>query len=169
MQHYIQLFAYANPGPGIAFLLSLFIIGVTSMIWIIVWLPKGFRSHGWRDPHRLRINALIGVLVITTITILFPPLRQIGVWKDTGTNLLIDSRLADEYDRFWFGYIPTYGWIGHVMSRETPDSSVSVSSTSVSIRSYRLVEIEWRIDWIFLAGQIGIIFLGAAPFLAARN
>jgi hypothetical protein len=70
--------------------------------------PKG-KSWGW---WLFRVAPVIGVVFC------FPPLRGSGDWRDEATGQPIPGSVALEFDRFLFGYIPSYGWIGSLGREE---------------------------------------------------
>jgi hypothetical protein len=53
----------------------------------------------------------IAVLAIA-FTAAFPPTRRVGDWKSEATGEPIPTHYAQEFDRFLFGFIPSYAWIG---------------------------------------------------------
>jgi hypothetical protein len=162
-----MLAAYANVGPGIAFMLAGFVVGAACVLWIVIWLPRGFRSRGWHDPRRVRIRAGMSFGVFLLLMICFPPLRRVGNWTEPTTNFPLPRHLENSYDRAFFGYIPTYAWIGRCASTEVPDMSSTLRIAPGA--AYHLDTIKWRVDWVILAIQLGVALLFAFPFLLAQN
>ena len=162
-----MLAAYANVGPGIAFMLAQFVIGLACLFWIAIWLRKGFRSRGWHNSRRVRIRAGVSIAALMILMIGFPPFRRVGSWTEPTTKSPLPRHLENSYDRAFFGYIPTYAWIGRCASTEVPETSSTMRLAPST--AYHLDTIDWRVDWIILAIQFVVTLLFAFPFLVAQN
>jgi len=106
------------------------------------------------------------ILTIAVIMLCFPPLRRAGEWRHAENNQPIPPWLAIKYDRFYFGYIPQYDWIGKCFVTDTPDDSTTVSLWEFD--SYHLSGINWIVDWWFLIPQLVITSLFLLPFFRAN-
>lgn len=155
---------YANAGPGIFFLIVLIVVGIICVIWIAGWIPHGFRATSPRRPTS-SARWIFHLLTVAAIMLCFPPLRQAGVWHHTETNQPIPAASSIEYDRFYFGYIPSYRWIGKCFVTDIPDASTTISLSEID--TYRLSGIKWVIDWWFLIPQLIIACLFLLPFIRA--
>jgi hypothetical protein len=154
-------------GTGIAFIFALMFIAIICIVWIVVWLPKGFRLRRRGNQGHIRTLALWTVGAIIMLMLCFPPHLHTGEWSDSVTNAPIPAELQTLYDRDEFGYIPTFAWIGRHSETETPECSTTL--TLEPHRAYHLDGVGWTVYWWFLVGQLGIVLLFAFPFLTACN
>ena len=56
---------------------------------------------------RFHLRSLLIWLAVASAVLAFPPQRRVGVWSDA-EGRMPHARDADEFDRFPFGYIPTF-------------------------------------------------------------
>jgi len=152
-------------GPGIAFLFALLFLAFISFVWIVAWLPKGFRLRRPGDQVRIRKVALGTVVAMIVLMLCFPPLRRTGQWSEPETGAPIPTELKTLYDRDEFGYIPDYAWIGRCSETEVREISETV--TLAPHATYQLDAVSWTVDWWFFFAQLGIVFMFAFPFLFA--
>ena len=158
--------SYANVGLGIFFLLVLLFVGIGCVVWIAFWLPRGFRATSTKLPMSIP-QWILPLTIIGVVMAIFPPLRSVGLWQHTETNQPIPTAQAINYDRCFFGYIPSYRWIGQCFVTETPDVVTTVSLSPDE--AYRCSRITWTIDWWFFVPQLVIVGLLLLPFVRAKT
>ena len=162
-----MLAALANNGPGILFLLGVLAVGFACLVWIAVWLPtilaRFLRHEQWHIQPRPAI--WLGALILFMIC--FPPLRHAGIWTDPETKARLSPHRSISYDRNWFGYIPTYDWIGRCIEKQPAHNSAIVSL--IPGETYQLDAIHLRIEWFYLAAQLCVALLFAFPFMFATR
>ena len=106
----------------------------------------------------LRLVILIGVVMGM---LCFPPCRRSATWMSNDTGSIAPSSLATRNDRFLYGYIPTYVWIGEV-------GLVIDSDPRVSVNKFSAVEVRLVIDVLVLGIQMLLFLLVAWGVWAAR-
>jgi hypothetical protein len=159
--------SYASVGPGIGFVLALLFVILICVAWFAVWLPQGLRSQWSRAHNRVRNVARCSFVVTAVLMFSFPRFRRTGTWTDPQSGAAIPAELSPLYDRSYFGYIPTYAFVGRSFTAETPVASGTLRLHPHA--AYQLDAVSWRVEWWFLFGQLGIALLFAVPFLAARG
>jgi hypothetical protein len=161
----VVIASYASVGLGVLWMLVLLFVAVGCWVWIAYWIPRGFRAKSDNPPVALRWW-LLRIVVLAATMACFPPQRRIGVWREVQTGRLLPPGLANSYDRSYFGYIPSYHWIGHVRRTETPEFSAIVGIADHG--RYQLTKIEWAIDWLCFNAQLGVALLFMLPFMLSR-
>lgn len=157
-------------GGGILFVLAVLAVGVACLIWVAIWLPKGFRSRRQGDATRLKRRAAVIFCGVALLMCCFPPFRRIGDWAIEGTdNIVAPGSSMRPVDRSYFGYIPKYAWMG-----DPPKSENMRQSTARKLAPWRdewieLSQVRWCVDWMFLCSQLIVVSLFFMPFLAARE
>lgn len=154
-----------NFGGGILFLLLLLICAVAALGWVVVWLIYGFRSQGWGNPNGPRRLAVVLLLSLVAVMLCFPPHRRRGVWVEARTGEPLPGGRANEYDRAYFGYIPSYMLIGTEAPQQHGMSSLGVGPGE----TYIIESSRHRVDWAFLAMQLVLATLLALPYLRAAG
>ncbi len=146
----------APVGAGILFLFGLLAIGLVAILWIGFWTAFRFRHRTTKDPRQVRKNATIFLVFMMTAMLLFPPLAEVGVWRPAEPF----DPLISERDRGWFGFIPSYRWIGETLHVEPTPANVTTNYDGRALLGKRL-----QIDWYFLVGQWGLLWIGCLPYL----
>src|ERR1700722_17215599 len=133
-----------NVGAGIGFLLVLFLIGATSLIWGVYWTSKHLRFETTGNASQIRRRAIISSCLLLGVIVSLPPFRRIGVWTNEVTHAPLPKTQQLEVDREWFGYIPKYGWVGSHGQAGRPDVRISFGVGGGTL--YSLDAYKWVID-----------------------
>jgi hypothetical protein len=152
-------------GNGIFFLFVIIILGLSTLVWIAIWTPRGFKSRGCRNSKLIRRIALSAFVASVLVMLLYPPQRRIGNWtkdKDDEPNAMYHP---SGYDRGYFGFIPRYAPFSYLGTREVP-----AVRHGYGLRGeiYYLDSYTWHVDWYILLGQIAILGLIAYPYVRAE-
>jgi hypothetical protein len=92
-------------------------------------------------------------------------MRRAGQWIDQQTRKPISQDDALTFDRWYFGYIPSYRWIGQW--GEADDASCVV--TLQGRGSNELNGAHWQPDWLFVGVQFAVATIVLLPFAWPRN
>jgi hypothetical protein len=162
----VVLGAYAGVGSGVLFLLLLGLLGLGLLAWIIYWATRGFRTGPPKSPRNPKWW-LARLAPLLALMICFPPMRRAGNWSDQATSLRAPESVALEFDRSFFGYIPSYRWIGQV-GEDVHGGLGPVVTSDERKTQFRSDRQRWAIDWSFLGGQLAILAVLLLPFFRAR-
>lgn len=162
-----MLTAYEPIGQGIGFLLS----GCAGAIGFLVWVGYWW-LHKFRAPVPVTrfgkgvLWCMVGLVAV--VVVLFPPLRNVGDWRDQSSGQPVSAVEADQLNRFCFGWVPTFAWVGLVGVEEpmTPGVRVGLDVLGVSAHCDRT---RWTVDWIAFAAEVGCLTLVVLPFARARH
>jgi hypothetical protein len=152
-------------GNGIFFLFVLIILGFTTLVWIAIWTPRGFKSRGWRNSKIVRRIAFSAFVAFVLVMLLYPPQRRIGNWTKNEDDELNAIYHPSGYDHGYFGFIPRYAPFSCLGTREVPTVK---SGYGLRGEMYYLDSYTWHADWYILLGQIAILGLIAYPYLRAE-
>lgn len=151
-------------GGGICFLFLIVSISVGLVLWIAFWIVQGFRSRLSRK--RWGWGSWLVAGLILALMVLFPPLRRAGDWIEPDTASPIPSGTAERVDRWFFGYIPRYGWIGEIGSmEETIPSTVKLEEQG----PYWCSSFRWVVDWLYVGGEALVFAILFLPFLLLQR
>jgi hypothetical protein len=93
-------------------------------------------------------------------------MRREGDWTEVASGRKISSQVALEFDRFLYGYIPSFRWIGEIGGEETeePDKTVTIQT----LGPFRCTRYRWVIHWLSFGLECGLFGLGLFFFLRKR-
>src|SRR5262245_43251734 len=103
---------FAPMGGGICFLFFLILLTFGVICWLSYWWRCGFRASPART-HVGQTTRYLFMVAVFALSIAFPPMRRAADWTEQATGIPVPSSDALTFDRFYFGYIPSYHWIGH--------------------------------------------------------
>ena len=156
--------AYADVGGGICFLFFLVLVAGSVLLWLLYWSRHGFRAAS-RRPGVYRVGASLIAILLLFVSMAFPPMRRTADWSDKETGQSIPAEWQTEFDRFLFGYIPSYGWIGSTGQQLPYSCEVTIQGRG----PYRCESYMWIIDWLFLTGQLVVFVVLLLPFLLTKS
>ena len=118
-------------------------------------------------PNRIKCSwpwLLAGLLIV--LVVCFPPFRRAGDWRAEVTAEPVNPAAAVKFDRWYFGYIPQYDWIGFSNTEEdlNPGCIVTLGDQGPN----RCTRTRWVIDWWFLAAEFAIFGVFVLTFLGPR-
>src|SRR5436190_2496418 len=95
------------------------------------------------EPKRAWIwmTVLAGAIAVVTA---FPPQRRMGIWTNS-QNQPVLSWEAYRFDRFEFGYLPSFRWISDVGKKDETEGLSTVTLLETGPYQYRIYQ--WVIDW----------------------
>jgi len=99
---------------------------------------------------RIWFVVLVGAVALM---VLFPPLRRAGIWTNS-QNRPISSGEAYRFDRFEFGYSPSFRTIGDIGKQEETEGLSTV--TLLETGAYQYKAYRWLVDWQWVVA-LGII------------
>ena len=101
-----------------------------------------------------------GVALVTVVTLICcPPLRRLGEWTDERRQP-VPRQVANRFDRFEFGYLPSFQFVSNVgrVERVKAVSQVTLNGDG----PYRYSQYCWSPDWLWIAllSLPAVIFAG---------
>lgn len=159
-----MLTAYEPIGLSIEFLILSCACGVGMVVWVSYWLCRSFRA---RFPVTRFGRSVLWCVVslVFLVAVLFPPVREAGIWWDESTGQPVSLSAAGELDRFYFGWKTKFVWVRQIGSEESVDSGGVQGVTNVSARCVRA---RWVVEWPVLFTEACCLALLALPFARAR-
>ncbi len=161
-----MLIAY-EPVWGIGFLFMCCGCGIGLLVWVVFWLIHRFRAS---VPVTLfgRIALWCVVGLVAVVAGLFPPVRKAGDWWDESNGQPVSPTVAGQLDRFYFGWMPKFAWLGQVGVEEpmTPGVRVGLGVSGVSAHCDHA---RWAVDCLALAIEACGLILLVLPFARARR
>lgn len=155
--------AYADFSGGLLFLCVLAILVPALAVWTFYWTAYGFRG---RLPRGQSFSWwLIRCVPILALVVCFPASRLSANWRDPTTQQSIPPSLADEYDRFLFGYLPHTTWIGDLGHEDICRCSVEL----VGQGRYDCSLSHRVVDWLWFFPQLGILTLILLPVFRSET
>jgi len=94
----------------------------------------------------------------------FPPMRQNGLWF-VDTSQVTDPSIHNKLDRQWFGYIPTFQWIGSLGNH----IDTGLHTTIMDGTTYSSDSAWWVVEWWMIIAEIILIALILLPFIRAGS
>lgn len=162
-----MLIAYEAIGQGIGFLFWCCAGGVGLLVWVGFWLFHRFRARvPVTSVGRMVLWCVVGMVAV--VAGLFPPVRNAGDWRDVSNGEPVSPTTAGELDRFYFGWMPKFAWVGQVGVEEprAPGVRVGLGVSGVSAHCDRS---RWAVDWIALAAEVCCFTVVVLPFARARR
>jgi hypothetical protein len=107
---------------------------------------------------------LAGLLIV--LMMCFPPFRRAGDWHAVATGEPINSEFAVKFDRWYFGYLPQFEWIGFCDTEEelSPGCIVTLENQGPN----RCARVRWVVDWWVLAAEFALMGVLVLAFLGPR-
>lgn len=166
MSFWITLSSYAPTGAGIIVLFMIVLLFSFSGLWTLFWIFRGYRARPCGSSLSLQ-KCLLWIALCMGIILLFPPCRRTGNWKNITSGRTVSRTENNYYDRFCFGYIPTYQWVGHCFSPSTTEASLQIN-LGTGAGTYQHTEWRWKIDGWFFFWQSVLVLNLLLPFLRAK-
>lgn len=152
--------AYTDVGGGICFLFFLALLVMCLLVWVVYWSRRGFRASAPRSRAGHITRWMIAALAIV-VMVLFPPMRRSADWQDKATGKPTPALIALELDRYLFGYIPSYGWVGTRGGEQPYGCILTINGSGPhQCDSYR-----WVIAWLYLIVELLLLGTLLLPFL----
>jgi len=104
-----------------------------------------------------RKTAVMLFITALCLSLLFPPWKEEGQWRNQRTGSLATGRLKRTLDRDLFGYIPEYhpAW-SHPQANQ---DSIGFGNQLYSRDVYHLISRKLSIDWLIFIIQIPVLAL----------
>jgi hypothetical protein len=102
---------------------------------------------------------------LVLLAIGFPPMRQAGAWTDELTGAAVSPEDSRSLDRWYFGYAPSYRWLGQWGAKEDVGCIVTLYGKPPS----RLQGARWELDWLAILVQGILMILLVLPFARSSN
>ena len=131
--------------------------------WIARWAPRRFRAVH-RPPLAVTL-ALAGAALV--VMVLYPPQRKAGSWHEVETGQPASFAVQMQCDRFWFGYIPTYAWIGRCFAPPQPEPTGNIRLAGQD-SYFRSDQTRWAIEWWALFWQVLAVLLVLLPYVRRK-
>src|SRR5262245_4569993 len=133
----------------------------------VYWAFHGFRAGPTRNTWTWVLR-LVPFVLIFVLMCCFPPMRRTADWIECESGRPIPPQDQLAFDRDWYGYIPTYRWIGEVGSEYKGDNvkyQIGFAGRGYCTPS----RVYWVIDWWYLGAQFIALTVLFLPFARAKS
>jgi hypothetical protein len=107
--------------------------------------------------------ATIAAVVVIIFAVGFPPFRRAGDWRDEATGEPADSSIAGDLDRWYFGDLPHFDWVGIIGAKVAMEPGCTV--TLPGRRPYECSRYTLVVDSWWVSAEVILLAALAFPFV----